>query len=92
MLKSQVKSKTIKVVNLFKVKREAEWDTFTQNIPNQRLLFHGSRIQNWVGLLSRGILLPKIVVTRFQLLQGRYSQLQLGWLESLQDLLSNGFV
>jgi poly [ADP-ribose] polymerase len=26
-------------------------------------LFHGSRIQNWVGILSRGILLPKIVVS-----------------------------
>ncbi len=27
------------------------------------MLFHGSRIQNWVGILSRGILLPKIVVS-----------------------------
>ena len=33
------------------------------SIGNQRLLFHGSRIQNWVGILSRGILLPKIVVS-----------------------------
>ena len=36
---------------------------FTEEIGNQRLLFHGSRIQNWVGILSRGILLPKIVVS-----------------------------
>jgi poly [ADP-ribose] polymerase len=63
VLKSQVKSKTIKIVNLFKVQREKEWNTFTGNIDNQRLLFHGSRIQNWVGILSRGILLPKIVVS-----------------------------
>jgi poly [ADP-ribose] polymerase len=27
----------------------------------QRLLFHGSRISNWVGILSRGVLLPHIV-------------------------------
>ena len=32
------------------------------SLDNQRLLFHGSRIQNWVGILSRGILLPKVVV------------------------------
>jgi poly [ADP-ribose] polymerase len=36
---------------------------FTGHIDNQRLLFHGSRIKNWVGILSRGILLPKIVVS-----------------------------
>jgi poly [ADP-ribose] polymerase len=63
VIKSQVKSRTVKVHNLFKVKRHDEWDTFTTHIPNQRLLFHGSRIQNWVGILSRGILLPKIVVS-----------------------------
>jgi poly [ADP-ribose] polymerase len=40
-----------------------EHEVFTQHIGNQRLLFHGSRIKNWVGILSRGILLPKIVVS-----------------------------
>jgi poly [ADP-ribose] polymerase len=60
---SQVNSKSIKVVNLFRVCRAGEWDAFTQKIPDQRLLFHGSRISNWVGILSRGILLPKIVVS-----------------------------
>ena len=29
----------------------------------ERLLFHGSNIKNWVGILTRGILLPKIVVS-----------------------------
>jgi hypothetical protein len=29
---------------------------------DQRLLFHGSRISNYVGLLSRGVLMPKVVV------------------------------
>ena len=36
---------------------------FDAQIGNERLLFHGSRIQNWVGLLTRGILMPKIVVS-----------------------------
>jgi poly [ADP-ribose] polymerase len=63
VLGSQVKSKNIKVKNIYSLKREQEWNTFTSNIDNQRLMFHGSRIKNWVGILSRGILLPKIVVS-----------------------------
>ena len=63
VLNSRVKPRAIRVVNLFKVRREGEWDAFTGKLGNQRLLFHGSRIQNWVGILSRGILLPKIVVS-----------------------------
>jgi poly [ADP-ribose] polymerase len=63
VIASQVKSKNIKVKNVFTVKRPGEWDAFTANLGNQKMLFHGSRIQNWVGLLSRGILLPKIVVS-----------------------------
>lgn len=63
VIKSQIKSRGIKVKNVFGVKRAVEWAEFTSGINNQRLLFHGSRIQNWVGLLSRGILLPKIVVS-----------------------------
>jgi len=62
VVKSQVKSKSIKVKNIFTVRREQEHKEFTEHIKNQRLLFHGSRIQNWVGLLSRGILMPKVVV------------------------------
>jgi len=63
VLSSQVKSKSIKVHNVYTVRRPGEWEQFSGEIENQRLLFHGSRIQNWVGILSRGILLPKIVVS-----------------------------
>lgn len=63
VVNSQIKSRTIKVKNVFTLKREAEWNEFTTEVGNQKLLFHGSRIQNWVGILSRGILLPKIVVS-----------------------------
>ena len=63
VLDRQVKTKGIKVKSVYTLRREAEHQVFTQHIGNQRLLFHGSRIKNWVGILSRGILLPKIVVS-----------------------------
>lgn len=63
VVNSQVKSKSVKVQNVYEVRRPGEWEEFRGDIDNQRLLFHGSRIQNWVGILSRGILMPKIVVT-----------------------------
>jgi hypothetical protein len=34
---------------------------FRAELGNEKLLFHGSRISNWVGLLSRGILMPKVL-------------------------------
>jgi poly [ADP-ribose] polymerase len=63
LIDSQVKSKSIQVKSLYRVRRDAEWEQFAERIGNEKLLFHGSRIQNWVGILSRGILLPKIVVS-----------------------------
>jgi poly [ADP-ribose] polymerase len=59
---SQLKSKSIRVKQVYTLRRPQEWDAFADHIDNQRQLFHGSRIRNWVGLLSRGILMPKIVV------------------------------
>ncbi len=63
VIKSQLKTKTLKVLNVYTLRRDNEHQVFTGEIANQRLLFHGSRIKNWVGILSRGILLPKIVVS-----------------------------
>jgi O-acetyl-ADP-ribose deacetylase (regulator of RNase III)/predicted DNA-binding WGR domain protein len=63
VLRSQVKSKTIKVKNVYLLNRPDEWDGYDGSVGNERWLFHGSRITNWVGLLSRGILMPKIVVS-----------------------------
>lgn len=53
----------VKVKNIWKVRRPDEYTTFTETMDNKRLLFHGSAAKNWVGILSRGLLLPKIVVT-----------------------------
>jgi poly [ADP-ribose] polymerase len=56
-------SSKVKVKNLWKIKRPDEHNHFTKTIDNHKLLFHGSASKNWVGILSRGLLLPKIVVT-----------------------------
>jgi poly [ADP-ribose] polymerase len=63
VINSQVKSKNVKVKHIYTLKRDGEYTDFNSKIDNQKLLFHGSRIQNWVGILSRGILMPKIVVS-----------------------------
>ncbi|MCC6875865.1 MAG: WGR domain-containing protein [Sandaracinaceae bacterium] len=63
VLRSQVKHKNVKVKNIYTLQRKAEREVYDASVGNERLLFHGSRIKNWVGILSRGILLPKIVVS-----------------------------
>lgn len=47
--------------NIFEVIRLNEHLNFAENIPNQRLLYHGSKAGNFLGILSRGLLLPKYV-------------------------------
>ncbi|KAK2151061.1 hypothetical protein LSH36_377g03033 [Paralvinella palmiformis] len=53
--------KKVKIHNIFKVCRFTEEKQF-QDLGNKQLLFHGSKIQNYVGLLSRGLLLPQTIV------------------------------
>ena len=60
---SQIRGKNVRVVSVFKLKRQAESAAYQASVGNERHLSHGSRIQNWVGILSRGILLPKIVTS-----------------------------
>ncbi|ELR19183.1 ubiquitin domain containing protein [Acanthamoeba castellanii str. Neff] len=61
VLSTQIKGSKLEVKNVYTVRREVERQLFTKQMDNQRLLFHGSRISNWVGILSRGVLLPHIV-------------------------------
>ena len=61
--RSQIKVKNIKVKRLYRLRREHEHEVYDEGVGNHQLLFHGSRPKNWVGILSRGILLPKVVVT-----------------------------
>jgi len=60
---SQVKRKGIKVVRAYGLMRQAEHTVFTGDLSNQQMLFHGSRPSNWMGILSHGILLPKVVLS-----------------------------
>ncbi|MEM8875678.1 MAG: hypothetical protein AAGD32_15640, partial [Planctomycetota bacterium] len=61
VLDSQVKIKSMKVKRIWGVKRPEEHERYDGRVGNEQLLFHGSRASNWVGILSRGILMPKLV-------------------------------
>jgi poly [ADP-ribose] polymerase len=50
------------VTRIVKVTRAGERKAFNKKIGNERRLYHGSRISNWVGLLTRGILMPEAVL------------------------------
>ncbi|XP_063404518.1 protein mono-ADP-ribosyltransferase PARP4-like [Mytilus trossulus] len=53
------------VENIFCVHRQVEEDNFRKDLRPQKLLFHASKVQNFVGILSRGLMLPKVVVDDF---------------------------
>lgn len=61
---SQRTTSTLRVVSVYRVKRANEVDDFTPLVGNQKLLFHGSRASNMVGILSRGLLEPKRIIAR----------------------------
>ena len=62
--KSVVRSYTkVKVKNVWQICRADEHAAYDKSIGNDTMLMHGSSAKNWVGILSRGILLPKVVVT-----------------------------
>ncbi|XP_031548614.1 protein mono-ADP-ribosyltransferase PARP4-like isoform X2 [Actinia tenebrosa] len=56
---------SIRVLNIFSLDRPVEESNFTHHLDNKKLLYHASRVSNFVGILSRGLLLPKIVVDDF---------------------------
>lgn len=57
----QAKVAPLKLRRLFRVHKEAEHQAFRKDPHHTPLLFHGSRMHNWLGLLSKGLLLPKQV-------------------------------
>ncbi|XP_066269374.1 protein mono-ADP-ribosyltransferase PARP4-like [Branchiostoma lanceolatum] len=52
----------IRVENVFRVCRSVEESGFNSAVGNVQTKFHSSQAQNFVGILSRGLLLPKVVV------------------------------
>lgn len=45
----------VKIVNMFKIEREGENDRYTKDLDNKTLLWHGSRLANYVGIISQGL-------------------------------------
>lgn len=45
-------------MDIFSLEKEEENLRFKHNIPNKQLLWHGSRLCNFVGILSEGLVLP----------------------------------
>ncbi|KAF8014925.1 hypothetical protein BT93_H0658 [Corymbia citriodora subsp. variegata] len=50
-------SYTVDIAQIFQVSREGETERFNKfsNISNRMLLWHGSRLTNWTGILSQGV-------------------------------------
>lgn len=58
------KRSRIALRRVFALHRPAEAAAFESELANRRLLFHGSRRANWLGILSRGLMLPRSVLRR----------------------------
>ncbi|CAF92030.1 unnamed protein product, partial [Tetraodon nigroviridis] len=65
---------TMSVLDIFGVDREGESDSFLSDLPNRTLLWHGSRLSNWVGILSQGLRVapPEAPVTGYMFGKGIY--------------------
>jgi poly [ADP-ribose] polymerase len=61
-LNSRIRShRGMSIKSVYRVTRPGEKEVFKEEVGNIKMLFHGSRIKNWVGLLTRGVLMPKLV-------------------------------
>jgi len=64
----------LKLVNVLKIERRGEGDGFRSDLPNQHLLWHGSPVTNWVGILLKGLRIapPEAPVTGYMFGKGVY--------------------
>ena len=54
-----------KLLNIFEISRPTEHLNYAHVLCNQRRLYHGSKVNNFLGILSRGLLLPKCVTNEY---------------------------
>ncbi|XP_042110862.1 protein mono-ADP-ribosyltransferase PARP4 isoform X2 [Ovis aries] len=54
----------VDILQIFRVGRVSETTEFQGHLGNVRHLLHGSPVQSFMGILSRGLLLPKVVEDR----------------------------
>lgn len=59
------KDGSLTVVNVFRVSRRMEFESFADGVGNVQVLFHGSKAGNVFGILTRGMLLPQLVTQKF---------------------------
>ena len=47
----------MEIVDIFEIKRKGEHERFARFdcVPNHKLLWHGSRLSNFVGIISQGL-------------------------------------
>lgn len=67
---------TVDIVQIFKVSRHGETERFQKfaSTRNRMLLWHGSRLSNWAGILSQGLRIapPEAPVTGYMFGKGVY--------------------
>uniref|UniRef100_A0A3B3IM99 Poly [ADP-ribose] polymerase n=1 Tax=Oryzias latipes TaxID=8090 RepID=A0A3B3IM99_ORYLA len=64
------------VLDIFSVDRDGESESFLSDLHNRTLLWHGSRLSNWVGILSKGLRVapPEAPVTGYMVCQEEASR------------------
>jgi len=67
---------TVQIENVFELSRSGESEKFSpfKKLPHHRLLWHGSRLSNYIGILSQGLRIapPEAPVTGYFLGKGIY--------------------
>ncbi|XP_048454258.1 protein mono-ADP-ribosyltransferase PARP4 [Rhincodon typus] len=65
LLNTNQSTYSVKILQIFHVARLSETKSFQSHIGNIQQLYHASSGSNFVGILSRGLLLPKMVVENY---------------------------
>ncbi|CAK6432434.1 unnamed protein product [Pipistrellus nathusii] len=65
---------TMTLLDAFEVEKEGEKEAFKEDLHNRMLLWHGSRLSNWVGILSHGLQIapPEAPITGYMFGKGIY--------------------
>uniref|UniRef100_A0A1I8AKG4 Poly [ADP-ribose] polymerase n=1 Tax=Steinernema glaseri TaxID=37863 RepID=A0A1I8AKG4_9BILA len=67
-------SYTLDIKDVYKVEREGERERYDSSLHNKKLLWHGSRLTNYVGILSQGLRIapPEAPMTGYMFGKGVY--------------------
>nr|XP_017525786.2 poly [ADP-ribose] polymerase 2 isoform X1 [Manis javanica] len=65
---------TMTLLDVFEVEKEGEKEAFRDDLHNRMLLWHGSRLSNWVGILNHGLRVapPEAPITGYMFGKGIY--------------------